>query len=88
VYAYVIGSLIRFIRIDSKASKETERVKIVKTMAHGFDGVSALEGNPYRDVYAIAEKAFKPRVFVYRLEKGRSEPKIMSKLTGQLNSRS
>lgn len=77
---------MRYVRIEKQGPN---RVRVLRTLQHGFDGVSALESNPTRDVYAMAEKSTNPRVHVYRIDKGRKdpyEPRVVAKLTGTIHS--
>ncbi len=82
LYIYVIGSVMRYVHVDQTPTRT--RVEVLRTMPHGFNGVSALEADPNKEVFAIAEKAMNPRIHICHIEqkKDHFQHKVVAKLTG------
>lgn len=75
--------MMKYIRLEKAETGLTYIPRIVKQFNHGVDGVSAVCGNQFRDVYALAEKRAKPRIFIFQINKtdrGELEPSYMHSL--------
>jgi hypothetical protein len=79
-YVYAIGCVMRYVEVGYE-----NKVRVLKSFKHGFDGISALEGDPHKEVYAIAEKSTNPRVHICKVDKIKKDEyqqRIVAKLTG------
>lgn len=73
--------MMKYIRFEKPKDNTPVRPRVVKAFNHGIDGVSCISGNPFKDVYALAEKRARPRIFFFQIQKNESrgelEPQYM-----------
>ncbi|CAL8123105.1 unnamed protein product [Orchesella dallaii] len=82
-YIMVVGCMMKYIRLERDEGGLNYRARIVRAFNHGVDGIAAICGNPHRDVYAMAEKRLRPRIFlfqIYKSDRGELEPNYMHSL--------
>lgn len=65
----VAGCMMKYIRLEKPKDNGPVRPRVVKAFNHGIDGVACISGNPFRDVYALAEKRARPRIFFFQIQK-------------------
>lgn len=75
--------MMKYVHLEKSENGLILKPRVVRSFNHGVDGVAAIAGSPFRDVYALAEKRLKPRIFmfaIHKTERGELEPHYMHSL--------